>query len=51
MWDNYLGGMEMRRSDNVSPYAAPARAEDLAGLPPTYRLRATSGGLIFCSNS
>jgi acetyl esterase/lipase len=36
MWDNYLGGMEMRRSDNVSPYAAPARAEDLAGLPPTY---------------
>ncbi|MCX5097102.1 alpha/beta hydrolase [Streptomyces sp. NBC_00365] len=36
MWDNYLGDMEMRRSDNVSPYAAPARAEDLAGLPPTY---------------
>jgi acetyl esterase/lipase len=31
-WDALLG----TRRDAVSPYAAPARAEDLAGLPPTY---------------
>lgn len=36
MWDCYLGGEELRGSSEVSPYAAPARAEDLAGLPPTY---------------
>jgi acetyl esterase/lipase len=29
-WDALLGG------DAASPYAAPARAEDLAGLPATY---------------
>lgn len=34
MWDLYLGP-ERRR---VSPYAAPARATDLAGLPPAYVL-------------
>lgn len=32
MWDQYIG---KERSD-VSPYAAPARAEDLSGLPPAY---------------
>jgi acetyl esterase len=30
-WRFYLAG-----SDRVPPYAAPARADDLAGLPPTY---------------
>jgi acetyl esterase/lipase len=30
-WRFYLG-----ETDDVSPYAAPARAEDLAGLPPAY---------------
>jgi acetyl esterase/lipase len=34
MWDLYLG--PDRRS--VSPYAAPARAHDLSGLPPAYLL-------------
>jgi len=32
-WGNYLGDAVGGR---VSPYAAPARAEDLAGLPPAY---------------
>jgi acetyl esterase len=32
MWDHYLG----KDRSNVSPYAAPARAEDLSGLPPAY---------------
>jgi acetyl esterase len=31
-WRAYLGA----EPDDVSPYAAPARAEDLAGLPPAY---------------
>jgi len=31
-WQYYLGD----RTDDVSPYAAPARATDLAGLPRTY---------------
>lgn len=35
-WDHYLGGRGLRGGEGVSPYAAPARAEDLAGLPPTY---------------
>nr|WP_168723466.1 alpha/beta hydrolase [Streptomyces sp. SAT1]ANO42060.1 esterase [Streptomyces sp. SAT1] len=35
-WDYYLGGEGLRGGDDVSPYAAPARAEDLSGLPPTY---------------
>jgi acetyl esterase/lipase len=35
-WNYYLG--ENRPS--VSPYAAPSRAEDLAGLPPTYLMTA-----------
>jgi acetyl esterase/lipase len=35
-WDYYLG---LDRAD-VSPYAAPARATDLRGLPPTYLLTA-----------
>jgi acetyl esterase/lipase len=30
-WQAWLGG-----TDQVSPYAAPARASDVAGLPPTY---------------
>ncbi len=33
-WKAYLG--EMPDSGKVSPYAAPARAEDLSGLPPAY---------------
>ena len=33
-WRAYLGVEP--GSDGVSPYAAPARAENLAGLPPTY---------------
>jgi acetyl esterase/lipase len=36
-WDYYLGA---DRSDDVSPYAAPARAVDLAGLPPAYVMTA-----------
>lgn len=33
-WDAYLGGRA--GGDDVSPYAAPARAADVAGLPPVY---------------
>jgi acetyl esterase/lipase len=33
-WTAYLG--ERRAGSDVSPYAAPARAVDLAGLPPAY---------------
>jgi acetyl esterase len=33
-WRHYLG--ERTSADEVSPYAAPARAIDLAGLPPAY---------------
>jgi acetyl esterase/lipase len=33
-WDAYLAGRA--GADDVSPYAAPARATDLAGLPPAY---------------
>ena len=33
-WEWYLGAAHGR--DDVSPYAAPARAADVAGLPPTY---------------
>ncbi|MBM4761231.1 alpha/beta hydrolase [Bacillus sp. B15-48] len=33
-WLAYLG--DQVGSDNVSPYAAPARANDLSNLPPTY---------------
>ncbi|WP_449620903.1 alpha/beta hydrolase [Robertmurraya sp. Marseille-Q9965] len=33
-WSMYLNGQN--GTDNVSPYAAPARAEDLSGLPFTY---------------
>lgn len=32
MWDHYIG----RDRDEVSSYAAPARADDLSGLPPAY---------------
>lgn len=32
MWDQYVGPDR----DDVSPYAAPARASDLSGLPPAY---------------
>lgn len=34
-WDAYLGNGRRGTAD-VSPYAAPARAEDLSGLPPAY---------------
>jgi acetyl esterase len=34
-WDAYLG-RGIAGTGNVSPYAAPARAGDLSGLPPTY---------------
>lgn len=37
-WDHYLGGVGIRGSAGVSAYAAPARAADLAGLPPAYVL-------------
>ena len=33
-WEWYLG--DAHGTDDVSPYAAPARATDLAGLPPAY---------------
>ena len=33
-WDAYLAGQA--GAEDVSPYAAPARATDLAGLPPAY---------------
>jgi acetyl esterase/lipase len=33
-WEWYLGDAHGR--DDVSPYAAPARATNLAGLPPAY---------------
>ena len=35
-WQSYLG--DLFGSDNVPIYAAPARADDLSGLPPTYML-------------
>ncbi len=35
-WDYCLGGQGIRGGDGVSAYAGPARAEDLAGLPPAY---------------
>ncbi|MEU6120340.1 alpha/beta hydrolase [Streptomyces sp. NPDC047123] len=35
-WDHYLGGPGVRGGRSVSAYAAPARAADLAGLPPVY---------------
>ncbi len=34
MWNHYIG----ENRSNVSPYAAPARAEDLSGLPPSYMM-------------
>jgi acetyl esterase/lipase len=36
MWNQYIG----RDRSNVSPYAAPARATDLSGLPPAYVMTA-----------
>lgn len=42
-WTALLG--EGHASREVSPYAAPARADDLGGLPPTYLLAA--GGEVF----
>jgi acetyl esterase len=38
MWQHYLGDPDAR--GDVSPYAAPARATDLAGLPAAYVLTA-----------
>ncbi len=35
-WDFYLGSGYRRGADDVPAYAAPARAGDLAGLPPAY---------------
>ncbi len=37
MWTHYLGD---RTGQEVSPYAAPARARDLRGLPPAYVMTA-----------
>ncbi|MPZ95053.1 MAG: alpha/beta hydrolase fold domain-containing protein [Propionibacteriales bacterium] len=34
-WESYLGP-GLRGTRDVSPYAAPARADDLSGLPPAY---------------
>jgi acetyl esterase/lipase len=46
-WSAYLGGLV--GGENVSPYAAPARADDLSDLPPAY---IDVGGLdIFCDES
>ena len=36
MWDHYIG----TERSNVSPYASPARATDLSGLPPAYVMTA-----------
>lgn len=33
-WDYYLGSSYQRGADNVPALAAPAREQDLAGLPP-----------------
>jgi acetyl esterase/lipase len=35
-WNYYLGSDYVRGGDNVPYLAAPARADDLAGLPPAY---------------
>ncbi|MFI7535288.1 alpha/beta hydrolase [Streptosporangium sp. NPDC049376] len=35
-WDYYLGQAHRPGGDDVPIYAAPARAEDLSGLPPAY---------------
>lgn len=35
-WKHYLGEGSKPGGSNVSPYAAPSRATNLAGLPPTY---------------
>lgn len=35
-WKYYLGDSMEPGSENVSPYAAPARAKDLSGLPPAF---------------
>lgn len=35
-WDFYLGDQYQRGADDVPYHAAPARAEDLTGLPPAY---------------
>ena len=35
-WDFYLGDEHRRGAENVPAYAAPARADNLANLPPTY---------------
>jgi acetyl esterase/lipase len=35
-WDFYLGDDYRRGAADVPAYAAPARAESVAGLPPTY---------------
>ncbi|QHC23806.1 alpha/beta hydrolase [Streptomyces sp. GS7] len=35
-WHHYLGGKDGSERTDVSPYAAPARADDLTGLPATF---------------
>ncbi len=35
-WSWYLGDDDLPGAADVSPYAAPARAEDLSGLPPAF---------------
>jgi acetyl esterase/lipase len=46
-WRSYLGGLY--GTDAIPAYAVPARAEDLAGLPPTYVCVGTVDG--FCDES
>jgi triacylglycerol lipase len=41
-WRSYLG--DLYGSEHVSPYAAPSRATDLAGLPPAYVAVGTADG-------
>jgi acetyl esterase/lipase len=43
-WSCYLG--DLYGSDKVPPYAAPARAQDLAGLPPTLISVGTADGFF-----
>lgn len=41
-WSSYIG--DLFGSDDVPPHAAPARAADLTGLPPTYLMVGTLDG-------
>lgn len=43
-WQSYLGAAY--GSDHIPPYAAPARATDLAGLPPAFVMVGTLDGFL-----